>query len=56
MPIQYIQKITSFECWQAIIDSSGGNVGSVQRAVGASYFTKVIADDEFRVCNGWCEL
>ena len=33
-----------FECWQAIIDSSGGNAGSIQRAVGTSYFTNVVAD------------
>ena len=33
-----------FECWQAIFDSSGGNAGSIQRAVGTSYFTNVVAD------------
>ena len=33
-----------FKCWQASINSNGGNAGSIQRAVGTSFFTKVVAD------------
>tara|TARA_Y100000996_G_scaffold356501_1_gene297419 strand:- start:320 stop:1369 length:1050 start_codon:yes stop_codon:yes gene_type:complete len=33
-----------FQCWQASFNSGGGNAGSIQRAVGTSFFTKVVAD------------
>ena len=33
-----------FKCWQSSINTGSGNVGSIQKAVGTNFFTKIIAD------------
>ncbi|MEC7881234.1 MAG: glycosyltransferase family 2 protein [Chloroflexota bacterium] len=33
-----------FQCWQASFNTRGGNAGSVQKAVGTNFFTRIIAD------------
>ena len=33
-----------FKCYQALFDSGGSNAGPIQRAIGANFFTKVVAD------------
>ncbi|MAJ90288.1 MAG: hypothetical protein CMD08_03335 [Flavobacteriales bacterium] len=33
-----------FKCWQSLINSRSGNAGSIQKAVGINFFTKIVAD------------
>ena len=33
-----------FQCWQASFNTWGGNAGSVQKAVGTNFFTRIVAD------------
>ena len=33
-----------FQCWQASFNTRGGNAGSVQKAVGTNFFTRIVAD------------
>jgi len=33
-----------FKCWQSSFNTGSGNTGSIQKAVGTNFFTKIVAD------------